>query len=194
MKTSLHHLLESGAYSHSDDARAHVRGHDTYLRRALARRDEGRRRPGRARRRAGRSSRGVPRQADRDGRVDLRDLGRGRRLRTGESAAACRAGRPHPGGLRRHGFWSRPPNARHCWRDELERVPTIEHVVVVGATTRTSRRTARLSAHTHGRDVIDVADPTLAPRSARSTSTSPPSCTPREARAGPRAWCSATAT
>ena len=56
----------------------------------------------------------LPRQADRDRRLDLRHLGRRRRLRPGQPAAAGQAGRLHPRRLRRARARDHAPSASSC--------------------------------------------------------------------------------
>ena len=81
--------------------RADVQGHHAHLRRAVGRRRVVRRRAGRDRPRAQRARRHLPRQADRDRRLDLRHLGRRRRLRPDQPGAQGQAGRLHPQRLQR---------------------------------------------------------------------------------------------
>ena len=171
---------------------ADVQGHHAHLRRACRRLRGFARRAAAARPPARRAGRRLPRKADRDGGRLLRRLGRRRRLRADQPAAASRirsATSSRDCGVRV--LVTSAERLRAASRRAGRAARSVEHVIVVGevrdgVATELACDRARLE-----RPSDAAARP---PERAGSTSTSPRSSTPRGAPGSRRASCSRTAT
>ena len=130
----------------------------------------------------------LPRQADRDGRRDLRHLGRRRRVRAGQPAAEGRAGRLHPRRLHVRVLVTTPERLelaargarascggrarRSCSAAPADAAPATRCTPGTRSCATAEARPRPGDRHRHGGDPLHL----------------------RAAPASPRAWCSRTAT
>ena len=190
MRNQLHDLLREQADLRGDAPAVTYR--DSTLGYASCTTRAGHSRPGcRGGPRPRRPRRDLARQAGRDGRVDLRGVGGGRRLRAGEPGAQAGPGLLHPRRLRRPCAHHDPPAVGAAPRraEELGGAPCV--VLVDG------RRPARGDGRRGGPARLRRrrgSGPDGPSGQAASTSTWPPSSTRPAAPAVPRASSSATAT